>query len=163
PYVLSPSLFERHRPADDLGQFGRDLRLPGAVVLLAERADDLVGVIGGGLHRHAAGDLLAHRRVEETLEQPHLERHGQDLFENPRRVRQELVLRLRTRLRRRLRAPWTPRPRAGRRSCTRRKGPDWSRGPGGWRFFPPRAAPGAGAGPRPPRRSGRPPVRRSSA
>src|SRR5437660_933922 len=69
-------LLQRRGPGDDLRQLGRDLRLAGAVVFLAQLADDVVGVVGGGLHRHAAGDLFAHRRVEEALEQPHLKRHG---------------------------------------------------------------------------------------
>ena len=55
--------------------------------------DQLAGVLGGALHGHHAGDLLADRRVEEALEQPHLEAGRHDFFQDALGRRQELVLR----------------------------------------------------------------------
>ena len=55
------------------------------------RLDDLVGVFGGRFHRHPPGDLLADSRVEQALEQPDLERHRQDFFEDAGGVGHEFV------------------------------------------------------------------------
>jgi len=63
-----PVLFQSLGPRDEFGNLLRDVRLPGAVVLLAEALDQVAGVLGGGLHGDAAGDLLAHRRIQETFE-----------------------------------------------------------------------------------------------
>src|SRR5438128_10807139 len=44
--TIRPSLLQRLRPADDLGDLLGNLRLPGAVVLAREVFDDLAGVFG---------------------------------------------------------------------------------------------------------------------
>src|SRR5438128_303560 len=90
--VVDSWLSQSRGAANDLRQLGRDLGLAGAVILLTQLPDDVVGVVGRGFHGDAAGDLFADRRVEEALEQADLERHRQDLLKDPRRVRQELVL-----------------------------------------------------------------------
>src|SRR5437016_4911471 len=50
---------------DHFGNLLRDLSLAGAVVLPGDGLDHVAGVLGGRLHGHAAGDLLADRGVEE--------------------------------------------------------------------------------------------------
>src|SRR5262245_49552429 len=59
--------------ANDLGDLLGDLRLAGAVVLAGQGLDHLASVLGGGLHGDTAADLFADGRVQEALEQPHLE------------------------------------------------------------------------------------------
>src|SRR5438552_12370489 len=61
-------LFQCLGAADDLGQLLGDLRLPCPVVLLGQAADHVFGVFRGGRHGHAAGNLLAHGRVQEAFE-----------------------------------------------------------------------------------------------
>src|ERR1019366_5220922 len=85
-------LFQRRRSADDLADLLRDLCLPGAVVLQRQGLDHFAGVFRGSFHRDAAGDLLTHRRIQEALEEPNLERHRQYLLENFARAGEELVL-----------------------------------------------------------------------
>src|SRR5947208_603382 len=80
-------LLEGLGAADELGNLLGDLRLAGAVVLEREVADHVAGALGGGLHRHAAGDLLADRGVEKRLVEPDLERDWQQLAEDVAGVR----------------------------------------------------------------------------
>ena len=48
-------------------------------------ADHRIGVLGGRLHGDHPGDLLAHGRVEKTLEQLRLETRGHHFVENKTR------------------------------------------------------------------------------
>ena len=77
--------------ADDVGQLTGDLGLPGPVVLPGQRLDEVVGILGRSPHGDHPGNLLADGRVQEALEQPHLERDRDDLFEDALGVGQELV------------------------------------------------------------------------
>ena len=62
-------LFQGRRTTDNLGDFLGDVRLTGAVVLATDGLDHSIRVFGRCLHRDPTAYLLAHRRVEETLEQ----------------------------------------------------------------------------------------------
>src|SRR5208283_4158820 len=68
--------------ADDVGQLTGNLGLPGPVILPGQRLDEVIGILGRSPHGHHPGNLLADGRVQEALEQPHLERDRDDLFED---------------------------------------------------------------------------------
>src|SRR5690606_10440017 len=78
---------DRGGAAHDLGNFLGDRRLAGLVVDQLQVVDQLVGVVGGGLHRHHArgmlgGDVLQHRLVHQRLDVAR-----QHVVEHRRRVR----------------------------------------------------------------------------
>lgn len=54
--MLDPLL--QHRAADDVEDFGGDFLLAAFVVFEGEVAEDVFGVVGGGLHRYGAGGVL---------------------------------------------------------------------------------------------------------
>src|SRR5882724_3707743 len=65
-------LLQCRRAADDFRNLLRDLRLPRPVVLARQLLDHVARVLGRGLHRDPACDLLADGRVEEAFEQADL-------------------------------------------------------------------------------------------
>src|SRR5687768_4599970 len=79
---------ECFHPADDFHDLAGDLRLAGPVVRHRELLDHVRSVLGGALHGHHAGDLLADGGVQERLEQLHLEARRHDLLENALGTRQ---------------------------------------------------------------------------
>src|SRR6478735_2886349 len=79
--------------ADDLGEFLGDLRLPGLVGLPAEVADDVVGVVGGGLARGPSGRRLAGRGVQQRRVDPGLQVLGQHFVQQQIGRRLEFVQR----------------------------------------------------------------------
>lgn|GEM_PF-5061677 len=66
--AMALPLLQSRRAADHLGDFLGDLGLAGPVVLHGQRADHVAGVLGRRFHGNAAGNLLAHSRIQEALE-----------------------------------------------------------------------------------------------
>src|SRR5579863_2332165 len=58
---------QRVGAADDLADFLGDLGLPCVVRLTGQRLEQIVGVVGGGLHRAAARGQLGRGRLEQRV------------------------------------------------------------------------------------------------
>ena len=83
---------ERLGAADDLHDLGRDRVLAGPVHDPAERLDQLLGVVGGRLHRPLAEGVLGRRGVEQGGVDAGLDVARQQRVEDRRRVGLELVV-----------------------------------------------------------------------
>src|SRR5687768_9588072 len=82
-FACSVKLFERRGAADDLGDLLRDRGLPHPVVGAREALQHVAGVVGGVLHRRAAGALLGgrglHQRAVDAVAHVEREHLPQDL------------------------------------------------------------------------------------
>src|SRR4051794_9202150 len=87
---LSVVLGERFGAADDLGDLGGDLGLPRAVGVARQDLDELVRVVGRGLHGAAAGGVLGRGRVEQAREDAALDVARQQRVEDVLGARLEL-------------------------------------------------------------------------
>src|SRR5262245_20552714 len=71
---LRANLFQCLGASEHFRDLLGNLGLPRPVVQTRDRLDQFRGLVRRRLHRRPPGNLLADRRVEETLEQPDLER-----------------------------------------------------------------------------------------
>ena len=69
-------------PADDLGNLGGDLGLPGPVGRHGQRPDQVVGVVGCRLHCPPASRVLGGGGFEQHVEHDRLDISGQEAIED---------------------------------------------------------------------------------